>query len=51
MKPSAAIDFVETSIQHAAYIAGRRDTTNEAAKATQLKNLGITEHVLKQYIH
>ena len=34
---SAAIDFVETSIQHAAYIAGKGEITNEAAKATQRK--------------
>ena len=35
---SAAIDFVETSIRHAAYIAGRGEITNEAAKATQRKS-------------
>ena len=31
----AAVDFVEISIQHAAYIAGRGEIPNEAVKATQ----------------
>jgi len=31
----AAVNFVESSILHAAYIAGRGEIRNEAAKATQ----------------
>jgi len=32
----AAVNFVETSIQHAAYIAGRGEIRNEAAKLVKV---------------
>jgi len=46
---SAAIDFVGTSIQHAAYIAGKGDIKNEATKVTQPKSMSEVVHTLYLY--